>query len=175
MKQQKKRYVKSVLYAATIFFFYAVTFANPDFEQGPTGWIEFSSNGFPLIVNENEPDVVPPHGGQWAVWLGGGLDETSYIEQTVTVPAGAPYLTFWHWIASNDACGKDFAGVLVNGIVADVYDLCTGENTSGWQKHAADLSAYTEQTVTVQIRVETDESLNSSLFVDDVSFQSSAP
>jgi serine protease len=149
---------------------------NPDFEQGPTGWTQFSSTGFPLIVNENEPDVVPPHGGQWAVWLGGGLEETSYIEQTITVPAGAPYFTFWHWISSKDVCGFDFAGVVVNGNeVADVYDLCVDNNTSGWQKHAADLSAYVGQSVAVQIRVETDELLNSSLFVDDVSFESQPP
>ncbi len=151
-------------------------FTNPDFEQGPTGWTEFSSTGFPLILQENNlPSEIPPHGGQWAVWLGGGLNEISYLEQTVTMPAGAPYLTFWHWIASNDACGKDFARVLVNGAVADVYDLCRDENTFGWHKYAADLSVYEKQSVAIQIRVETDDVLNSSLFVDDVSIEYLSP
>jgi bacillopeptidase F (M6 metalloprotease family) len=149
---------------------------NPDFEQGPTGWTQFSTNNFPLILDENDLlDVVPPHGGQWAAWLGGADDETSYLEQTVTVPAGAPYFTFWHWIASNDDCGWDFASVVVDSVEADVYDLCADNNTSGWKKHAADLSAYVGQSVAVQIRVETDESLNSNLFVDDVSFESQPP
>ena len=44
MKQQKKRYVKSVLYAATIFFFYAVTFANPDFETGTSTEKRYGAN-----------------------------------------------------------------------------------------------------------------------------------
>jgi hypothetical protein len=38
--------------------------------------------------------------------------------------------------------------------------------------HVVNLSAYANQCVTVQIRVTTDSSLNSNLFIDDVAFQS---
>ena len=62
----------------------------------------------------------------------------------------------------------------MNDVVVHVYDLCGDENTGGWVKHAVNLSAYVNQTVTLQVRAETDADLNSNLFVDDFSFQASA-
>ena len=120
------------------------------------------------------PAGVTPHSGSWAAWLGGDNDETAYIQQQVTISAGAPYLTYYHWIASADFCGYDFGEVLINGSPIDYYDLCTSTTTGGWVKHSLDLSAYAGQSVTLQIGVETDFSDNSNLFVDDVSFQGSA-
>ncbi len=105
---------------------------------------------------------------------GGDFNEIAYIQQQVIVPTGSPYLAYWHWIASADSCGNDFGGVIINGsTVVDAYNLCTSTNTGGWAKHVVNLSAYAGQTVSLQIRAETNGSLNSSLFVDDVSFQSS--
>jgi serine protease len=146
---------------------------NPGFESGPTGWTEFSSHGYDLILNSGFPGSVTPHSGSWAVWLGGDDDEISYIQQQVTVPAGAPYLAYWHWIASADLCGWDFGYVVVNGTAVDYYDLCEANNTNGWVLHTVNLAAYAGQSVSLQIRAETDSSLNSNLFVDDVSFQAS--
>ena len=146
--------------------------ANGDFESGPSDWTEFSQQGWPIILTP--PDlIVTPHSGIWAAWLGGDNNEIAYIEQQVTVPAGSPYLAYWHWIDSEDFCGYDFGGVLVNGTVVDGYDLCSSENTGGWVKYVVDLSAYQGQSVALQIRAETDPSGNSNLFVDDVAFQSS--
>lgn len=97
------------------------------------------------------------------------------MQQAVTIPTATPYLAYWHWIASEDACGYDFGMVVVNGIqVVNLYDLCQSANTGGWVKHVVNLNAYKGQTVLVQIRVETDASVNSNLFVDDVFFQASA-
>ncbi|MGQ9904339.1 MAG: S8 family serine peptidase [Anaerolineae bacterium] len=46
--------------------------ANPGFESGPTGWTKSSAKGWALIMQANElPAGVAPHGGNWAVWLGG--------------------------------------------------------------------------------------------------------
>jgi Zn-dependent metalloprotease len=146
---------------------------NGDFENGSTGWVEYSTHGADLIVT-GFPGSVTPHSGIWAVWLGGLSNEVSYIQQQVTVPPGSSYLTYWHWIASQDFCGYDFGGVLINGTVVDVYTLCASTNTGGWVKHVVNLSAYAGQSVSLQIRAETDSSLNSNLFVDDVSFQASA-
>ena len=144
---------------------------NPGFESGPTGWTWFSTGGWDIIVTSFAGSVTP-HGGSWAAWLGGAYDDISYVQQQVTIPASMPYLAYWHWIASEDSCGWDFGGVLVNGTVVDVYDLCDTASTGGWVHHVVNLSAYAGQTVTFQIRVETDSSLNSNLFIDDVSFQS---
>jgi C1A family cysteine protease len=146
---------------------------NGDFENGPAGWVEYSSNGWDLILPAASL-LVTPHSGNWAAWLGGDDDEISYIQQQVTVPSGSPYLAYWHWIASEDLCGYDFGGVIINSTVVDVYDLCSSTNTGGWVKHVVNLSAYAGQSVSLQIRAETDDSLNSNLFVDDVSFQASA-
>ncbi|MBN2390429.1 MAG: hypothetical protein JXR84_06885, partial [Anaerolineae bacterium] len=145
---------------------------NGDFESGSTDWTEYSTHGWDLIV-QSFPSGVTPHGGSWAVWLGGDYDDMSYIQQQVTVPSGSPYLSYWHWIASEDACGYDYGGVVINGSAVDSYNLCESANTGGWVQHAVDLSTYVGQSVSLQIRAETDSSLNSNLFIDDVTFQSS--
>jgi hypothetical protein len=145
---------------------------NCDFESGPSGWTEYSSHGYDVIVSSDKV-VVNTHSGNYLAWLGGIDDEQSYIRQQVTISAGAPYLVYWHWIASEDACGFDFGGVLVNGSAVEVYDLCSSSSTGGWVKHSVNLSAYAGQSVTLQIRAETDAVLNSNLFVDDVSLQAS--
>jgi hypothetical protein len=148
--------------------------ANGDFEDGPTVWAEYSTHGWELIINTGFPGYVGPHGGSWAVWLGGDYDETSYIQQQVTVPASTPYLAYYHWIASADYCGWDYAQVRINGAVVNQYNLCSSQNTGGWVKHTVYLGSYAGQSVTLQIRVETDDSYNSNLFVDDVAFAASA-
>jgi len=144
---------------------------NGNFESGSgVGWSEFSTHGWPIVVNSGFPGSVTPHSGAWAAWLGGGDSDISYIQQQVTVSAGAPYLTYFQWIASADSCGFDFASVLINGVAVDTYNLCSSQATGGWVTHNVNLSAYAGQSVALQIRVVTDGSLNSNLFVDDASF-----
>ena len=87
---------------------------NGDFEQGPVIWQEFSTHGRKLIVQTFSRGVTP-YNGTWAAWLGGEDDDISYIQQQITVPAGLPYLSYYHWITSADYCGYDFGMVLVNG------------------------------------------------------------
>lgn len=153
-----------------------IPLVNGDFEAGPTGWTEYSTHGWDLILQETElPTTVYAYSGSWAVWLGGEYDDLSYIQQQVTVPADRPYLRYMHWISSADTCGYDYAGVMINNAtVADIYDLCASKNTGGWVQHVVNLVAYAGQLVLLQIRVDTDSALNSNLFVDDVSFQASA-
>jgi serine protease AprX len=145
---------------------------NGDFENGPDGsWTEYSSNGYDLIVDSFSP-LVYPHSGSWAVWLGGVSDEVSSITQQITVPSASSTLSFWYWIASwDDTCGNDFGQLRVGSTVIDTFDLCEVENTRGWVEHTADLSAYAGQSVSLQIRAETDSSQNSNFFIDDVVFE----
>jgi len=146
---------------------------NGDFEQGTTCWTEYSTHGWPLIVNKNFPSGVAPLSGSWAVWLGGDVDETSSIQQQATIPADRYYLAYYHWILSEDSCGHDFGRVVVNGsVIVDVYDLCSSQDTGGWVKHVVNLSAYTGQSISLEIQAVTDLYYNSNLFVDDVAFQS---
>lgn len=145
---------------------------NGDFEQGPVVWTETSTNGFPLILVQGDL-IVPTHQGNWAAWLGGADLETSILSQPVTVPTGLPWLTYWHWIASQQTgCGGDVGAVQVNGVSVESYALCTSANTQGWVKRAVSFSPYLGQTVTLSFVVQTDGADNSNLFLDDVTFAS---
>lgn len=146
---------------------------NGGFESGPTGWEEYSLQGWPIILYKDDLPVNP-HGGNWAAWLGGDDDETAYISQTVTIPLNSTALTFWEWIASEDTCGYDFAWVRINDANVETISLCEDNNTEGWTRRTVDLSAYAGQVVSIQIRVETDGSLNSNYFVDDVALSGPA-
>lgn len=143
---------------------------NPGFEQGRgVGWQEYSAQGWVLIANSGFPGSVSPHSGQWAAWLGGDYNEIAYVRQSVTIPSGASILSYWAWIASEDVCGYDFGGALVNSTVVDQFNLCASTSTGGWVRRTVNLGAYVGQNVALQLRVETDGSLNSNLFIDDVS------
>jgi hypothetical protein len=78
------------------------------------------------------------------------------------------------WIASEDYCGYDFGGVMVDNTVVDQFDLCSNTDTSGWVRRTVDLGAYAGQNVALQIRAETDDLYNSNLFVDDVALTNAA-
>lgn len=150
---------------------------NGDFESKPTIWIESSTNNRNLILHENSLPVVP-HSGSWAAWLGGDLNETSIISQTLTVPVGYPYFTYWHWIDSEEVeYGFDFGGVAIyeeGDPYPDiyVYDLCLDNNTFGWRAYSVDLSDYAGMTRSIEIWTEeTNGEFPSNLYVDEVSFK----
>jgi hypothetical protein len=147
--------------------------ANGDFESGPLIWTEFSYQDWHVIVSSSDLPVTP-HSGSYATWLGGDYDEISYIQQQVAISSSTPYLVYWQWIASEDSCSYDFGGVLINGMVVDEYSLCETNNTGGWVTHSVNLGSYAGQSVSLQIRAETDSIFNSNLFIDDVSLQASA-
>lgn len=145
---------------------------NGNFESGPTVWTEFSTHGWDLILSNTDLSAVSvtAHSGSWAVWLGGDYEDISYIQQVITVPSGTPDLSFWYWIGSQDVCGFDYGYVIINGAIIDTINLCSSANTGGWAQRSVSLNAYAGQTVTLTIQVNTDSSLNSNLFVDDVAF-----
>jgi hypothetical protein len=143
---------------------------NSGFENGAAGWQEYSFHGWPVIVDATTyPGSAPAHSGSWEAWEGGDDNDVSFVQQTVVV--SCPYLVYWHWIHSDDTCGNDFGGVLVNGNKVDQYDLCVSTTTPNWAKHVVNLSAYVGQMVQLQIRTETNGSIFSNLFLDDLSLQ----
>jgi hypothetical protein len=159
--------------AAVITIYLQPLIANGDFEQGQVAWSESTTLPYPLITTIF-PGSLTPYSGSWAAWLGGGDNEISILSQQVEVSQVAPYLSYWHWIASEDSCGFDSGGVSINGQVVETYWLCGDTNTNGWVRRVVDLSGYVGQVVTLSITVSTDGSLNSNLFIDDVSFQFSS-
>lgn len=152
---------------------YAAPIPNGDFESGRAVWVESSAMTQTLIVTASVlPTGTLPHSGAWAAWLGNVDNELAAIQQTVTVPVSAPYLSYWHSIVSDETgCFYDFATVLINDAPLEAYALCTDADTNGWAYRALDLTAYAGQAITVTFQVKTDESVTSHLFIDDVAFQ----
>jgi plastocyanin len=151
---------------------------NGDFELGHVAWAELTD--FPQDLIRKSPSLSP-HSGVWATWLGGVYGTSmggasTAIEQRLTVSPSRPYLTYWHWIVSADACGFDVAGVDVDygaehPDAVDVLSLCSQENTGGWKKRTIDMRKYAGKTVIVKFLTVTDRTLNSNWFLDDVAFQ----
>lgn len=151
---------------------------NGDFEAGSEDWTELSQQGFQLILEEDDfPEGVAAHSGNWAAWLGGADNEQASVVQDVTVPAERPNISYWIWVASEDLCGYDIGGLgLGYGEdefeALDGYWLCQDNNTDGWVNHTVSAADFVGQQVELWILADTDGSQNSNLFVDDVAFVS---
>ena len=145
---------------------------DPSFEEEPSAWEEVSFQGYSLIYAAADLPSASAQDGDRAVWLGGVDDEVSYVRQEVTVPPATPYLHYYHWIASEDACGYDFGGVGVNGYWLMDYDLCVDTNTGGWEEVSADLRAYAGETIVLALVATTDGQGLSNLLVDNLWFAS---
>ena len=104
-------------------------------------WTNHSVFFSTLRVSKSEmPSLVPPHTGDFAVWLGGRLGERSYLSQTVMIPVGYTTLNFYRWLQSEEICGgdeKDFGGVQIriDGTPLQLYSwtLCQSEADPTWQ------------------------------------------
>ncbi len=144
---------------------------NGNFEAGGASWAQYSSNGYELIITSLP---FSAHSGSYAAWLGGDDDETSRLTQTGINMSGVRYLHFWYIIGSQDVCGYDYAWVKVNGVTVKTYNLCSSTNSSGWIHQVIDLLSYSGSIVSLEFIVETDSSLNSNFFLDDVSITNSS-
>jgi C1A family cysteine protease/predicted secreted protein len=145
------------------------TLSNGDFENGRDGsWSESSSNGWTLILDTSDLPVSP-HGGSWATWLGGDYDETGIVSQQVTIPSNATTLNYWYWSASQDLCGYDYAYVRFGSSTLKTHNLCEDSATGSWVAQQLDVTGWRDQTVELRFVVQTDGSLNSNFFLDDVS------
>lgn len=154
--------------------------ANGNFELDASVWTQSSTQGFMLLCTKATCGAgLQPHSGATLAWLGGGNNERSRISQTLTIPADKPaYLSFWHWIESEDYCGYDYGYVQVfaNNSLRTIQrdSLCNSTSTGGWKIQAIDLSSFAGQTVRVEFYVANDRSLISNLLIDDVSLRSGA-
>lgn len=143
---------------------------NGDFESGRVNWTEYSALGNPLILDSDDLPVAP-HGGSWAARLGGFDDETSRISQTVIIPPGKSMLHFWYYIQSDDACEFDFFHIYIDSSQEIEWDLCSAYETGSWVEHSIDLSTFEGSSVQLKFEATTDFLLESSIFLDDISFQ----
>jgi hypothetical protein len=145
---------------------------NGDFERGShNGWqIHTLRRALTVAISQPTADPLTPHSGRFVAWLGGTNQEVSVLEQQVTVPPRTPVLRFWYQSRSEDVCGWDYGGVVVNDQVIRRLDLCTATSSTQWRLLQVNLTAYAGQQVWLQLRAETDSFAVSSFYVDDVSW-----
>lgn len=152
---------------------------NSGFENGRDGnWLEASLNNLILIQNASTLPVVP-YAGDWAAWLGGQDNEENYISQLFTLPSGSSiFVHFYYFVGTQEpACNNDGTGdifaVFVNNTEIGWMELCPDE-AGGWYETSVDVSSYAGQSVYITFDVVNDDMYNSNIFLDDISFQSSA-
>lgn len=147
---------------------------NGNFELGDTGWEQFSTHSWQLILNASGLPILP-HSGNYAVWLGGDNDETSIISQHIYINPATPYLSFYYVIGSSEVgCDWDKASVQINNVSLKQYGLCESNNSDTWIYQIIDLRSYSSQTVELKFTLTTDSTNNSNMFIDDVTLQTTS-
>ncbi len=149
--------------------------ANGGFESGSTSWVESSSGGYELVVNNR------PHTGSLGVWEGGYNNATESIYQTVTIPSNATSadLSFWWYMTSSEGTGTayDYMYAEVRNtsgtLLGTLQTLSNKSTRNSWvQSSGLSLLAWKGQTVRVQFRTTTNSSLQTSFYIDDVALNS---
>ena len=89
------------------------------------------------------------------------------------MPVGGGYLGYWQWVDSDEGgCYYDVLSVWVNDTVVDAYGVCAALETNSWTRRVVDLSAFAGQTIGLRLQFTTDSSDQSSLYLDDLAFES---
>lgn len=152
--------------------------ANGDFENGrpPDPWVEYSSGGYHLVYEG------VGYGGSWGAWLGGYDDGWDYMEQSFVVPAGVETAALsFHWgMVSEDSSSvpyDTFVVTLRDSSGSRLQTLFTANNTDTrdvWLGETIPvyLSPYAGQTLRLRLEAETDYSLETSFFADDITLMS---
>lgn len=149
--------------------------ADPSFEAGPGAgyWNEYSSHFGTTICSLADCGGFGPRTGTWWVWLGGVDNETGYVSQSISLPAGgSAQLTFY---LSTPACEStpgvyDTFTVFANGV--PIYSTSNLDPFCGQTTYRAvevDLSVYLGGALELKFQGEFDSSAPSSFYVDDVS------
>ena len=148
------------------------TMGNANFDAGRNGaWTEFSSRGFAVIMQG--PDGYKPRSGQYLAWLGGANNDVSKLAQTFTVPASHPFLSLYLMTYSDEVkCFYDRATFLIDDQTVAYANLCREYNFYPWVRGYVNLDGFAGKQITFSVRVETDGTLPSSLFLDDLTFES---
>jgi hypothetical protein len=139
------------------------------FEMGRPNphWSESSSRGYAVISNNSSSART----GAWFAWLGGVDNENSQAWQSPSIAASATSatLSYWYRISSTDQCNYDFGYLRINGVAQTTYDLCSSTDTGGQYVQATyDMFPYRGTSPEVRFQAVTDNSVVSSLRVDDV-------
>lgn len=153
------------------------TLPNWNFENGLANpnWGQYdNSQASTLIYSTDKKPLSMPQGGKWFGWLGGVLNMTSELRQTVTLPPdhSGIELRFLYFIESADDCGQDNGYVLLDGVqVGSTFQLCKTNAVGAWQTAKIPVEAkYWNKQITLTLRSMTSALKNSNWLVDNVQF-----
>jgi hypothetical protein len=142
--------------------------ADSGLEQG-NGWQSSSSGNYSLVS-----DFLAYRGGQ-AAHLAGVDNANDTLAVTLNLPADKPHvnLTFW-WRVQSEEESDEFDGLTV--IAADaagtplrsLMALGSANAAAQWQQSSLDLSDFAGQSIQLQFVAQTDSSLVTDFFIDDV-------
>ena len=142
---------------------------NGTFELGKVNWNESSSSWQSIISNTLG---INAHSGSWGAKFGGINSEIAFIGQNITVPISCSTLSFYNWISSYESfSGWDYGYVLIDGESVATYPLFIETNTNGWVKTTIDLQRFSGKTVILEFLATFDSSVNSTWYIDDISFE----
>jgi hypothetical protein len=146
---------------------------NGGFELGPNvGWV---TAGGAFIANE--PSLA--RRGSWFGFMGGENDSNEAIRQRVTIPAQAPYLTYWYRALSEEAdCSADLGSVFVDPAPDDATfsavlvklhnEFCDDREFVNYRPVSIDLRAYAGQRVEITFFFSSDILIDSFWNIDDI-------
>ncbi len=140
------------------------------------GWVQMQNGVATTLVVTNGHAALgglgistPPN----VIWLGGvRAAHTHSVSQTVRLPADYSTQLLFDYImqSAETVCGKDSAGLYVNGVLhAPTFRLCreTGNVLNTWRETAVNLSAFRGQEVSIEFRLVGDGEPNSNLWLDN--------
>jgi len=154
---------------------------NPDFENGLAGWTEYSSGGYPIVINRS---TITPHSGRWYAWMGDYNEASEYIYQDVIIPANAVEANFQFWYrvitqeTDSDVFDTMTVEVRIPGsevLLANPATLTNMDDSEEWvQSPEFDLLEFKGQTIRLSFNVSTDFNKPTSFLVDDVSLMTAS-
>ncbi|MBX3714754.1 MAG: choice-of-anchor J domain-containing protein [Burkholderiales bacterium] len=146
---------------------------NGGFESGSSGWTQQASGGAAIITS----DATRARTGSGVAWLGGYDNGTDSLSQTITIPAGATTATlrFWYRISTAETVAGMWDTLKVQvlnpgGTVLETLVTYSNQNAStAWnQSSGFSLLGYAGQTIRLRFLAETDSSLSTSFYIDDI-------
>ncbi|WP_328992565.1 immune inhibitor A [Kribbella sp. NBC_01245] len=154
---------------------------NRTLELGPHEYNTAKAQGLVVVLPDKEVtrDLVAPYAGSKSWWSGSGNSFSHTMSRQVTLPAGAPSLTFQaNWDIED--CGStacDYAYVEVDSgsgyqpIAGSITNAAEGNSidgtSPGWVPATFDLSAYAGQTIGLRFRYDTDPAVEGKGFFAD--------
>ena len=142
---------------------------NPGFETGNFNFWTRSGQASPAIVTGGHSGTYAARAGSASAFKG-----NSVFRQTVTVPSGAPTLTFWYAPSCADTIAHDQIQMQIrstNGSkqLASVLSVCT--NTGAWTQVTFNMSQWAGRSVSLWFNVHDDggRATPTSALFDDIS------